>query len=760
MTKVEDSVIKEKGEMEVGDQIVLSIKTKLHLSYEALEEITMNLSQKRTETQKDRLEVLFALKSENINENYQIFDKFSRQCKDKYDEKINKSIWEEYNPIKKDRIMYNRLLYLLRIDNLEKYGEVIKKYKIFRDRDIKYDNTLEIEQEYLIRNNEDESFKFIEEYKNNEKCKNLLIKSTYGTGKTQLLLNMCGDNKRILYISYRITLTENICGTFKDLNFKSYIEDIDHDRVICQLDSILKIYNPIFDMVIIDESESILNHLSSSTIYDKKGIFNRLAGICMCAKKVIALDGDISNRTKRFMNSINNETMYLKNSIKKDMKHFIYHKKEEKFAEKIKTDVESGKNICIISMSEEYANKYYEIYKNKYKTVKYTGKSDDSLKKMLCDVNNVWKNYQIIIFTPVIESGLDFNKDHFDKMYIILSGNSTSQRGLIQMMHRIRKIKENIVNCYLNNIQPYETTAGSYNFQEILTFYDSTGLLNMNKKFYINENNEVVFKSSDNITLFNVIAVYNKVEEFNKKPQIFLPILLKFLKEKGHTYEFFEDNDSKKIPSKKSDIVKMKLLDAKKITQEEYDKLKKKQNKNDLSEEQKYEIIKFLLEESFKIKFDNIDIINKYFRKIQSINNAKMLFGYGKNNIDDKDIFGYDCIKTIEIIKNILNLIGIDYKKLLVENIQLTHDEFIKDIIKIESFIEKNRIILGLRKYIKIKNSRQLLGIFKTLLGNYGIEYDLKYKKKNEGSKRVSLFDKYIFFIDPVIKNVIENDIL
>jgi hypothetical protein len=60
----------------------------------------------------------------------------------------------------------------------------------------------------------------------------------------------------------------------------------------------------------------------------------------------------------------------------------------------------------------------------------HSSKSDDTLKTKLQNVNALWVQYDVVIVTPTVESGVDFNVPHFHKMFAILSSGSTSQRGL------------------------------------------------------------------------------------------------------------------------------------------------------------------------------------------------------------------------------------------------------------------------------------------------------------------------------------------
>ena len=74
--------------------------------------------------------------------------------------------------------------------------------------------------------------------------KSLNLRSPYDTGKTKLIQKIITkfNRKKILWLSYRKTLTNDILGSFGEgFNFKDYQkQDYKADRLIIQLESITK----------------------------------------------------------------------------------------------------------------------------------------------------------------------------------------------------------------------------------------------------------------------------------------------------------------------------------------------------------------------------------------------------------------------------------------------------------------------------------------------------------------------------------------
>jgi hypothetical protein len=131
------------------------------------------------------------------------------------------------------------------------------------------------------------------------------------------------------------------------------------------------------------------------------------------SKKIICLDGDLGNRTKKILSAFGNNRM-IENVIKKDTNHFLFTPDELTFNENIDKAIKENKNIVIVSMSDTKAKFYFDKYsKEGRRAILYTSSSSDNDKKLLAQVEKIWTQHQIIIYSPSIESGVDFNVDDY-----------------------------------------------------------------------------------------------------------------------------------------------------------------------------------------------------------------------------------------------------------------------------------------------------------------------------------------------------------
>ena len=729
-------------------------QTIIKLTDEQLLELINMLGKETADNYDSWRNVCFCLKSENKNDYYNLFDEFSKKSK-KYNKNNVLLFWNKYQPKQQNnKLTYNSLLFYAKKDDPIKYKEFVKKYlikDIYNEENFIIKDNLIINQPYLLKNKileDDDVSIFIKNYlKGDEKV--LFIKSPYDTGKTTLLKTITPQYKSILFVSYRITLSENLLGGFSD--FEIYYNRFMEDKIICQVDSLDKLTFGSYDLIIIDESESILNHFSAGSLKNQKDTFELFCSYLYNAKKIICLDGDLGNRTKKIISVFGKQKM-ITNEVKKDTNHFILTPNEEYFNKDIDETIEKKKNIVIVSMSESHCKKLYAKYKDNYKCIIYTSSTGDNDKKLLANVEKIWINYQIIIYSPSIESGVDFNVENYiEKIYVVLCSQSTSQRGLNQMIKRCRKINNKNILVYTNNLNLQDQNVLNYyyyNISEIMAFY----CLLLNEKITFECVDGIINRKKEyNYDLYDILTLYNKQEQLNKNNKCFIPYFLKMISDKGHTYEITEGKNIKV----KSDIniIHELLINTPKITAEIYDEFIKKQTLRNLDENEKIQIKKYIYEKTFNIDFDNNETVKKYYGRLNIISNAYQLFN-DNNKFHNSKILNKEKNEKINAIKNILKLFGLE--GIQNQNYILKNKDLKNNIENFDKIIQDNKILLGFEKNKKIIKTNGVIGSLRTLLNNYGIEVitdndPIKIDKKNVRK------GEYIFKLDNVVKNKIND---
>lgn len=547
-------------------------------------------------------------------------------------------------------------------------------------------NTVKFKSEYLfknqnekIRDNKGFISEYVQKWYNSESIKALCIKSPCNTGKTKLLGKVINEFKiqKVLFISYRRSLSKEFTNIFDNINLKSYLNnDFCSDKLVCQIESLYKLIrywstsnnNQVlsYDLVILDEVESILNHYSSSTIIDKENTYNIMCNIIKSSKKIIAFDSDYSGRSHDYIHSFGN-VITLENTINKDPKHFIFMGDESEFKKRIETDLKHKKNIVLASMSLNKANEYYKIFNKSYKTVIYTSKNSNELNK-ISNVNKVWVKYQLIIYTSVVESGIDFNVKHFDKLYAILSLKSTSPRGLLQMISRIRHINDNNIYTFTNNMS-FSQNSNLVTLTDMIQCKEQLCHKYIKPHFIIDSLNETCKIKYNNQLYINTV-VHNEVEKLNKNSEHFMLSLTTLLDSKKYTYNIndYVFNKTKitinneEISVNSIQLYKQQIINSNDITKKIFDEYMWKVVNNDVSENEKLCIRKYKIKQFWNVDKIDIEFMNNYFGKENVLINLKYLFGEDISNY--LDYTEPEIENKKKIIDNIIEIVGFNLNDL------------------------------------------------------------------------------------------------
>jgi hypothetical protein len=725
------------------------------------------------------------------------FDNFSKKSIEKYksrDDCIR--VWEKAS---KKNINVGLLRSILKHDN---HAEYMKLYGVGtqsltylfspEEEEDEKKNIVKMTDEYLLPKEceriEDEAHilqKNIIQFFNDESIKILNLKSPYDTGKTAMIKKILTTftTQRILWLSYRKTLTCDIYGNFKDFGFKDYQErDYQADRLIIQLESILKIDSSheclftdenyelnSYDLVIIDESESVLKQFNSPTFKNgsSKDCFNFVKGVLTNSKKIICMDGDLGDRTYSFTENFG-KSINIVNDIKKNHRKFIITENSDFYYMNIKRDLQDNKKIVIVSMSATKCIEYQEqIKKDIEKMVTdefplknilcYTGSSSDISKSDFKNVIESWSKADILIYSPTCESGVNFDKEHFDKIYGVFS-KSTSSRQYFQMLSRVRKIKDDkimILNRTFDigvnlNSKPIDKNV-FWTFDEVK---DSIKLLGDVKSGVELEMQNGKMVKIVGLNSYDTNYIYNKMEDLNNGTATFLKSFHNLAILKGHTVQYLNDftrvytslfdedvqevqkiqEEEKKVHVSSIGIV----LSSKDINDEEFEEALKRQERDNATEEDKRSINKHVWKKSLGLDYLNEDILKRFSK--DSVKNFVSLIS--EDNIPD-----FEDLQTVEfrdksrMLKSIINDLGFnhifDKKKILSDDFE----KFMKDSIKknpVFTDLKNTQIRFGLeRRNKELENTKQFLGFVNSLFSEYHVKISFGRKQEKGEVKNI-----------------------
>jgi len=403
---------------------------------------------------------------------FELFNKFSMQSTGKYKSKDDiKKHWKSFTDNRKNKISVGTLYLWCKNEKIsfsedKTLEEMISEYPI---------RTLEVSHEYKEIN---KRYVPIEEMPELLKHKLIGIQSEKGTGKTTTLFKYLFDEKflskddSVLFISSRRTFGIKLLGDIKKFGFKLYSEmkeyQIDHDKMICQIDSILRLNNDKFKYIIIDECESMMRYMTSSHFTKNNRatlIVSNFETRVAEAEKVIIMDADLCDRSINYFKELLNisEEKDVKLLVNKYQPYSDYEIKYMSYSTwlKVLTDkIENKKKVVVPMASNNYAKDLKLLLENRYPDIKvlliHRETSDTDKMDQVINVNEKWSSYNVVIYTPSVCMGISFDEDYFDCIFAYGCENSLGSQEFCQMLHRVRSPKETSIYIALDKYVEYE----------------------------------------------------------------------------------------------------------------------------------------------------------------------------------------------------------------------------------------------------------------------------------------------------------------
>jgi hypothetical protein len=327
-----------------------------------------------------------------------------------------------------------------------------------------------------------------------ERYDTLCIKAGYGLGKSFCVLRqMCpqkqffppntykvgehfvhpllpGKRDSYVVVTHRKTLAYQLYKNLKSLGQKDcvlYTAPGNHAharKMVVQLDSIAKaahITTP--DLLILDECESLVHHLSSATLA-KRGawVYSHFEAMVRSARKVIALDADLGPRSLDWLKMLRKDVVCYHNTFRKYTDHKVKLIDDKAlWLDKLLVTLAAGKNVAVPCTSKSTALALFSrVRELGYTAAVYTGDTGDAVKaEAFADVNVAWSSYQFVAWTSCCEAGVSFDIEHFHAVFAAAEVGGPSPRAFIQMLHRVRRVASKTIYLFVDDPARHQLTA-------------------------------------------------------------------------------------------------------------------------------------------------------------------------------------------------------------------------------------------------------------------------------------------------------------
>ena len=299
------------------------------------------------------------------------------------------------------------------------------------------------------------------------------IASAKGTGKTNLVGGLVADKSKALLAGHRISLMRNLserCGV-------KYRGDLDKHagrfiagdaytlRVGTCVDSLLAINPDAFSGcdLVLDEVCQVMRHLLTSSTCNKDGrrpvLLTRFRELLQAARRVIIADADLDNKVIRYIQQLREETTppFL---IYNDYKapgypvRFITAPNASAIIYELMQDIQEGKRIYVATDSKRGSTRIEKLIKELGQDIQSLlinseTSGSDIAQAFMEDPDHFLKSnpLQIVIASPSAGTGISIERSHFDKVYGIFWGASSTDADMSQALGRVREAAPRVVWC-------------------------------------------------------------------------------------------------------------------------------------------------------------------------------------------------------------------------------------------------------------------------------------------------------------------------
>lgn len=301
-----------------------------------------------------------------------------------------------------------------------------------------------------------------------------IFKAPMGSGKTTCLAEFTKTNKdaSILVISPRQTLSTTLDSKLYNMNDYRRKGAFESKRLICQLESLHKVelWNIVYDYVVIDELEALVNEFSSHTMGGYRNECYTLFRLAISkAKHVLCFDANVSSRSIEFMKRFSEDVKVNKFLIKNEKRDCIMYRGRNVLKARFLKDDRC--KVALFTSKRKMEKMYNALEKAKYNMDRVLRISSDNVYrkniKLLFEEIEKYENtkeeifldYDIIMYTSKLGIGIDIHSSRHKVCYAFFNTSTLSFDECSQMLRRFRNISEYHIEIERGHIEeniPFE----------------------------------------------------------------------------------------------------------------------------------------------------------------------------------------------------------------------------------------------------------------------------------------------------------------
>ena len=623
-----------------------------------------------------------------------------------------------------------------------------------------------------------------------ESAKIIGIKAPKGAGKTEWISEKIAPalakGDRVLVLTHRVQLGKELANRF-GINYRSELVKSEDGSLLgyclC-IDSLHPKANPKFNpndwentTIIIDECEQVFWHLLNSPTCEQYRVkiidcLRELFRIVVSTGgKIYLADADLSMNAISYVQSLIGfpvESYIIENTYKSPFKRNLYlfdGNNPSSLIQELEVAVSSGQKVICFTDGQKHKSNWgtrnLEYYlKKKYPNTKILRIDSESVSDRshpaygcMGNLDQILCQYDLVICSPVIETGVSIDVNHFGAVFAISHGVQ-SVDSFAQTLARVRVDIPRYI--WVSGHSPNRIGNGSTDLKQLLAgeHFKAKNTIRMLQSVGLREIPEFTFledgeKYSPSLSLWGKNAVKINLEAKNYRE-----LLMKKLENEGYKITLIEPGDKESIEALKDEIKsasdenysehKEAVLSADTISNSEYNSLKEKR---ELSEKERNQLKRARIERTYGINLTD-ELITKdddgWYPQIRlhyflSVGN-EFLADRDSKKLDDAlengggKVFKPDINRSLLSAKiKLLNLLNVD--QFFDPEREFTGDDLADwiDRLKNPTIISQIKSILG----FSLSMGDTAIGFAQRLLAGFGLRLSfVSHRRRGDGSRQ------------------------
>jgi len=297
----------------------------------------------------------------------------------------------------------------------------------------------------------------------------LILKSQMGSGKTTAVLRFVSNlphGLHCLIISNRRSILLQLSqhegvSLYSDLGNQNAM--LQASTLCITLESLPKLVSlntilPKFDVVIIDELPATLQQVLSSTVQGQQLTMTLLEHFVRDADQVIVCASDIAEEDVEIVTSMRRKrTVFVQNVCATNPETLYIHKSKDNFIDDLIMSICCKQKVYIaadeVGWLHRIQAKILDCWWPTARVREYSSSTSSQIEVLeeLRDPNTSWQKFDIVLCSPTITHGVDFNiPSHFQRVFYFVGGRTIVPRCIVQALRRVRQTVTHEVHLFVN----------------------------------------------------------------------------------------------------------------------------------------------------------------------------------------------------------------------------------------------------------------------------------------------------------------------